>query len=97
VLLEADYKDLTELRDWFNTYLEKPDRFNSSERSHAVPVAICWFKSTATEYVSRMHRLCRILNQYHIPTEMIRSTRPGYIVFQDEHQITALPVADTST
>jgi hypothetical protein len=51
----------------------------------------------ATEYVSRMHALCRILNEHGVRTEMITSARPGYVVFEDDYQVAAVPFAETAT
>ena len=41
--------------------------------------------------------MCRILNEHGIRTEMITSARPGYIVFEDEHQVAAVPFKETTT
>ena len=97
VLPPHELEELNSLRSWFNENLHLPDRFSRSRKSRAAPKAISWFKSSATEYVSRMHSICRILNQHGVTTEMITSTRPGYIVFEDKHQIAAEPFAETTT
>jgi hypothetical protein len=92
-----DRSELQTLWNWFCKHLDEPDRFARSQRRSAAPKAISWFKSTATEYISRMHSICRILNEHGIATEMITTTRPGYIVFGDDHQIAAVPFAETDT
>lgn len=92
--------ELAELRcleKWFKDKLASPDRFARNRKSNAAPKAISWFKSSATEHLDRMHAICRILNEHDISTEMITSKRPGYIVFEDEHQIAAVPFAETRT
>jgi hypothetical protein len=94
-LPEHDFEELQILGKWFTDHLEAPDRFARSRRKSAAPKAISWFKNSATEYVGRMHSVCRILNEHGIQTEMITSARPGYIVFEDEHQIAAVPFAET--
>src|SRR5438874_1586929 len=82
-----DYQlgELQLLRKWFDKHLEAPDRFARSPRKSAAPKAISWYKSTAIECVSRMHAMCRILNEHGVTTEMITSARPGYVVFEDEY------------
>ncbi len=90
-------EELQSLRKWFSDHLEAPNRFARSRRKNPAPKSISWFKSTATDYVSRMHSICRILNEHGVQTEMITSARPGYIVFEDEHQIAAVPFAETAT
>ena len=44
-----------------------------------------------------MRELCRLLNEHGVTTEMLRSERPGYIVFEDEFQIAAEPFFETKT
>ena len=89
--------ELQALREWFTDHLDAPDRFARSQRNHPAPKAISWFKGTATAYVSRMHSICRILNEHGLGTAMITSGRPGYVVFEDEHQIASVPFAETAT
>lgn len=97
VLLEHDLLELNDLRQWFSKNLDAPDRFSHNRNSRAAPLAISWFKSTAAEHISRMRAMCRILNEYGVATEVIMSARPGYIVFEDDHQVAAIPYADTQT
>lgn len=96
-LTDYELEELTALREWFNNHLDAPDRFSRSQRANAAPKAISWYKSSATEYISRMHAMCRILKEHGVTTEMITSTRPGYIVFEDDHQIAAVPFSETTT
>lgn len=96
-LPEHDLDALNELRQWFGEHLAAPDRFARTSRKSAAPKAISWYKNTATEYIARMHAMCHILNEHGVATEMITSTRPGYVVFEDEHQIAAVPFAETKT
>ena len=96
--LRADeVAELRAIRAWFNENLEKPLRFSRSRRPGASAKAISWFKSSAVEHVSRMHAICRTLEEHGIQTEMITTARPGYIVFEDEFQIAAEPFAETRT
>ena len=94
---EHEMEELKAIRKWFVEHLEVPDRFARSSKRHAAPKAISWFKSTAAEHIARMHAVCRILNEHGIVTEMITSNRPGYIVFEDDHQIAAVPFSETKT
>ena len=96
-LSDEELEELQQARRWFHDHLDAPDRFARSRKRRAAPKAISWFKSTATEYVSRMHALCAILNRHGVRTELITSTRPGYIVFEDDHQIAAEPFTETKT
>ncbi len=91
-----DYKDLRALVDWFNKHLNPPNRFARSRKRDARSEAISWFKDSAKPHISRMRMICRILNENGIPTTMLTTTRPGYIVFEDRHQIAAAPFAETT-
>src|SRR4051812_23045081 len=70
-LRDYEFEELQALREWFNEHLERPDRFARSTRTNAAPRAISWFKSNATQYVSRMHAICRILNEHGVHTQMV--------------------------
>jgi hypothetical protein len=94
---DDEREELQALRKWFNVHLEEPERFSRSSKTSAAAVAIGWFKGTSAEYVRRARSICRILNDHGVHTEMITSARPGYIVFEDEHQIAAVPFAETTT
>ena len=44
-----------------------------------------------------MYDLKAILEQYGIHVDLIKSDRPGYIVYEDENQIAAEPFQSTET
>jgi hypothetical protein len=96
-LSDHEMEEVRAIRKWFDQHLAKPDRFARSSKRHAAPKAISWFKSSATDHIGWMHAMCRILNEHGIVTEMITSTRPGYVVFEDKHQIAAVPFSETTT
>lgn len=83
------------VRQWFRDNLAAPDRLAFS--SHGKDQAISWFKSDAVEHVSRMHEFCLLLEEEGVPVEVLRTSRPGYILYEDEHQVAAYPFADTPT
>jgi hypothetical protein len=60
-------------------------------------LAIGWFKDSAHDYLRQMRTVCRVLNEHGIPTEMLTTDRPGYIVFEDTFQVAAVPFSDTAT
>ena len=87
------------LRDalaWFSDNLEKPERFSRKRNSyHRDQRAIAWFKDTATEHLERIRELVAILEAHGRPVSMLTSARPGYVVYEDEHQVVAEPFAET--
>ena len=82
---------LTELESWFNERLRRPDRLAWSSRPNAPERAITWLKLSATEHVSRMRELVAFLEHKDIVVTELRTEKPGYVVYEDEHQVAAMP------
>ena len=88
---EFDKLRLNEIKDWFNSNLDKPGRFSRSRKKHAETVSLSWFKSSAVEHLKWMYELKVVLEKYDIVVEVIMRENPGYILFEDEYQVTTLP------
>jgi len=78
--------------EWFNAHLPEPVRLSRSRRRNAHNKAISWFRPTAVEDIDRMTSLVNVLKRYGYPVEIIRTTRPGYVVYEDEFQVVAVPL-----
>jgi hypothetical protein len=85
-----------EIYNWFNECLPVPWRFSRSRRSGAASNAICWFKPDATTCIRKARILASLLENYGLFTELIRTRKPGYIVYEDWLQVAAEPFHDTS-
>ena len=85
---EAWWEDV---RCWFNTSLVKPTRFARSRRAGANAAAVCWFKATARRHIARAREITALLAQHDIASRMLWCQRPGYIVYEDEFQVSAEP------
>ena len=86
--------------DWFKEHLEVPDRFSRyaytsrgfrGVRGHA----ICWYRSSSQNFIRHMWTLVRILREHGITVTKITTENPGYVAYEDEYQVVAIPVADT--
>jgi hypothetical protein len=55
------------------------------------PEAVSWFKSRAKEHVEKVRELAALLEHHGIPTRMIQTDLPGYIVYEDDYQVAAVP------
>ncbi len=44
-----------------------------------------------------MHEMVAVLKHHDVPVHMIKAARPGYVVYEDEFQIVAVPFADADT
>ena len=74
---------------WFERNLSLPDRSKLHRR------AIFWFKAHAAKVVRRAWDLALALNEHGPPAEIFKTRRPGYIVYEDDQQIAAIPFRDT--
>ena len=88
---EAERAWFAKQERWFDVNLKKPERFARSGRPNATPRAIAWFKDSATEHIARMHALAALLRSKDVQVEIATVDRPGYIVYEDEHQVAAEP------
>jgi hypothetical protein len=79
------------IRKWFNAHLERPESLSRSSRAHARAVAISWFRDSATGHIARMRELVELLGERGVQVEMLRTPRPGYVVYEDEFQVVAEP------
>lgn len=87
--------DLLDAVAWFRTHLRKPRRLNRSRRPHAKEKAICWFKPSAAEHIAKARVIVDALQNCGVAVRMIKTDRPGYIVYQDDYQVAAEPFAGT--
>ncbi len=96
-LYEYEETVLAELLKWFEENLETPSKFTNSKPPYyrKKNKAISWFKETATEHINKMRDIIAILENHGVAVRMITTGRPGYIVYEDDHQITAEPFSDT--
>lgn len=91
----ADIARLDELQAWFREHLAVPERFSLSSKPHRKAQAISWFRDSALEQIGRMREYQALLESYEIAVEMLRERRPGYVVYEDEHQVVAYPFSET--
>ena len=74
---------------WFERHLIIPDRSRLND------CAIFWFRRDAHDFIHRVWELSRVLRRCEVEVDLIRTRRPGYIVYQDCIQIAAIPFRDT--
>ncbi len=85
----------TALTQWFGKNLKTPTKFTRSRNPNAKEKALSWFKDSAKEHISKMRELAELLKNHGITVRMIREKRVGYIVYEDEFQVVAMPFDDT--
>jgi len=83
----SDAEQLNELEEWFNKNLKKPSSFGRDK----LRLGICWFKTDATEHISRIWEMVQILERNGIYVKKIRTDKPGYVIYEDDWQLVAEP------
>jgi hypothetical protein len=86
---------MNSIMDWFADNLEKPDKFNRSKRNSAQDKAISWYKDTAIEHINKMHEIKDVLKAHGISVNILKTKKPGYIIYEDKYQICAEPFKET--
>ena len=81
--------------DWFNSNLPHPTRFSLSARPNRKAQALSWFRSTAIDHNAKMRDYTSVLNQHGLLIDVLKTARPGYVVYEDDYQVVAYPFADT--
>ena len=87
-----------ELVRWFELNLPVPQRFNRTRSKgfyRRETKGLSWFKDEATAHISAMRELATCLEQDGYSVAMLRTSRPGYVIYEDEHQLIAEPFEDT--
>jgi len=95
VIDSTDWNRLQSIRTWFDQNLAKPTRFAVSTKPHRKAQAISWFKDSAHEHINKMREFQQIVERNGLGVEMLRTERPGYIVYEDQFQVAAYPFSET--
>jgi hypothetical protein len=82
---------LKDVWSWFRSKLDAPGRWRRSGRAASRATAVCWMKCSATEHVAKLRELAHLLEAHEVPVQELMTTRPGYIVWEDDHQVAAVP------
>ena len=94
-LTDYELKRAKTFSKWFSKHLDKPKKFTKAKSSNAQNKAISWFKDSANEHINMMFEIKQIIEDHGIIVEIIKTNNPGYIVYEDEFQVTAEPFNNT--
>src|SRR5262245_45237011 len=92
---DDDLRLLDNLIVWFRDNLRVPNRFKGLKRRQAKKKAICWFKDSSIGCIAITRLMAQTLEKNGIATAKIVTRKPGYIVYEDSHQVAAIPFRDT--
>ena len=84
-----------ELYKRFKKNLKIPKVQSSKSNHYSKPMAVSWFKNTANEHIDKMRQYAQILEAHEVSVSQIITERPGNVVYEDKHQIAAIPFKDT--
>jgi hypothetical protein len=93
---EGEREELHALLAWFEANLAIPDRLTASRYPRAKETAISWVRASAGEHTRKLRRVAAIVSATGVAVDELRTSRPGYVVYEDPHQVVALPFSDTS-
>ena len=88
-LSPAESDRLGKIIDWFERHLPLPDR------TKLEPMAIFWFKASAVSFIRPIWELVHILEEFGYHVETLKTSKPGYICYEDDYQVGARPFRDS--
>lgn len=75
---------------WFDAAYTTPTTVNPTLYSDN-PLAVAWFKESATPLIEATERHCRLLDRYDVAWERVHSSDPGRVVYEDDEQVVVVP------
>ena len=89
--LEPIHRELLEnLLKWFVINLPEPASFSKTvPKTRRPKKGICWYKSSATEHVSRMYEAKAILEFYDRMVDVTMRSKVGEVHYEDDFQVLA--------
>ena len=100
-LLPHERATYDEIYAWFSVNLKRPSllrrarSWRPGERRAGANIALSWFKDSAIEHIRRMRTIAEILREHGLIVQTIVTEKPGYVVYEDAHQVAAEPFEET--
>lgn len=92
---DYDAELMQDLIGWFKKHMNIPDRFSKSKNPKSTNISVSWFKSDAKEHIAKAREIVLILERNNMFVESITTDNVGYIVYEDDVQVSAIPVKET--
>jgi hypothetical protein len=80
-------EELLDLLEWFGENLHAPDVLEKEYNK----TAISWFKTEATECITRIWSMVRLLEEHGVVIDKITTRHPGWVIYDDKWQVVAHP------
>ena len=79
---------------WYAAAFPDPCRTHPDTYDRRInPGAAAWFRDTATHLIDRVQGYLYILHAHGLAYQRVQSADPGRIIYQDLHQVVAVPNA----
>jgi hypothetical protein len=88
---DEDVVVLKRLRKWFNENLEAPDKFSNAKNKNPESISLSWFKDSSKEHIKKIYEIREVLDKYGVVVEVVTTKNPGYIIYEDDYQVSAIP------
>ncbi len=82
-LAAHEVEQIEDVFRWFNSNIPCPP-YSSSGWSRE---AVSWFKDSAIDAIKRIRDLAVLLDSHGKPVRMLRSVRPGKVLYEDRFQV----------
>jgi hypothetical protein len=78
--------------NWYDAHLVNPSHADPTVYDREVNYgAESWFKESATDHIAQVTGHLEILALHGVGYDILRSTDPGTVVYEDDHQVVVLP------
>lgn len=84
-------QELDRVSAWFDTHLDVPDCLSRRMGRHGARRGVCWFRDSADAHVSHARYAAWLMQDIGLPIRELRAHRPGARIWEDDHQIVAVP------
>ena len=90
-LYDYEVSVLEDMFQWLNDNLPCPPFKENLGSGRWTSDAVAWFKDTAAtgELVGKFWEIVAILKEHNVLVKVLKTRKPGYIVYEDEFQVVA--------
>jgi hypothetical protein len=89
VLDPQEVEFLDETLEWFNEHMRCPPFKEKLKTKAWSTEAVAWYHDHATRHIEKMWNFVSILKRHGEPVRMVKTKRPGKVIYSDQHQIVA--------
>ncbi|MDX2301457.1 MAG: hypothetical protein NW226_01600 [Microscillaceae bacterium] len=91
ILEENQKTKLEQNLSWIEVHLKRRPEFEALDENDILNLPMSWLKESASEHIHKMDEIREILEENDILVEVLQVETPGKILYEDEHQVVAIP------